>query len=292
MELERDALLVYLSNIRTLETLLYENNRTDKSLDSKRLELEEEYRKKKEDKPVEPVKAQEDSSGDKFRRGVFYTVIIAVGALMIFIGFHLGGFSGVCIGGFGACMVVWTLLFMYSNSGVDRIIKDISERQEKDYEINIENYNKEISELEIKTNTYKEKISSAKGSIKADINKTQQLLNKAYDLNIIPLQFRNIEGVYYLYDYLSTSNESLTSALMQANLESIKSKLDQVIKMQGAMIIQQAQANKAIFKQNEKILASMKNVEQYSKISAINSEIAVKLSAKQLAYQKAEFWLR
>lgn len=197
----------------------------------------------------------------------------------------------VCFG-FGAFMIGVPIIFMYLNREDDRITKDISEWNEKTYESKLENYNKEISELEIKTNTYKEKISSAKVTIKKDINKTQQLLNKAYALNIIPLQFRNIEGVYYLYDYLSTSNESLTGALMQANLESIKSKLDQVIKMQGAMIIQQAQANKAIFKQNEKILASMKNVEQYSKISAINSEIAVKLSAKQLAYQKAEFLLR
>lgn len=31
---------------------------------------------------------------------------------------------------------------------------------------------------------------------------------------------------------------------------------------------------------------------QYAKIAAINSEVSLKMQSKQLAYQKAEFWLK
>lgn len=128
------------------------------------------------------------------------------------------------------------------------------------------------------------------------------LLQKAYDANIIPQQFRNIEGVYYLYDYLSTSNQSLSEALMQANLEAIKSKLDNMIKLQSAQIIQQAQTNARldnIQAQNQRLQelseATKNNTAvaaKYAQIAAVNAEVSLKLQAQQLAYQKAEFWLK
>lgn len=128
------------------------------------------------------------------------------------------------------------------------------------------------------------------------------LLQKAYDANIIPQQFRNIEGVYYLYDYLSTLNQSLSEALMQANLEAIKSKLDNMIKLQSAQIIQQAQTNAKldnIQAQNQRLQelseATKNNTAvaaKYAQIAAVNAEVSLKMQAQQLAYQKAEFWLK
>ena len=133
----------------------------------------------------------------------------------------------------------------------------------------------------------------------ADIYKAQEQLDKAYGANIIPLQFRNIQGVYYLYDYISTSNQGLSEALMQCNLDAIKQKLDNVIQLQGKAIIQQAQANVAIMKQNQQILetaqATMQNTAvaaKYAQIAAVNSTLALQLDSKQLAYQKANFWLK
>ena len=127
----------------------------------------------------------------------------------------------------------------------------------------------------------------------------QKKLQEAYSANIIPLQFRNIQGIYYLYDYMSTSNQSLSEALMQCNLEAIKQKLDRVINLQGEMIVQQAQQSAALYEQNQQILetaqATMNNTAvaaKYAQISATNSAISLKLQSKELAYQKADYWLK
>jgi hypothetical protein len=131
--------------------------------------------------------------------------------------------------------------------------------------------------------------------VNTELQETTDLLKQAYDMNMIPSQFRNIEGIYYLYDYLSTSNQSLSEALMQYNLEAIKSKLDTMIKLQSASLIQQAQANAkmdTMIAQNQQILENSKQSKHYSMISAINSEVIAKLSAKSLAYQRADFWLK
>ena len=135
-----------------------------------------------------------------------------------------------------------------------------------------------------------------------EIQETDYMLKKAYDANIIPLQFRTIEGVYYLYDYLSTSNQTLAEALLQANLEAIKQRLDHVIATQGKLIVEQQQTNAKlanIQQTNQQILETAKQTAvntaqaaKYAQIAAVNSELAVKLSSKQLAYQRADFWLK
>ena len=86
---------------------------------------------------------------------------------------------------------------------------------------------KKLDGIKMQQETFSQKlIREYLPTLNKEISSTIALLKKACSANIIPLQFRNIEGVYYLYDYLSTSNQSLSEALMQANLEAIKSKLD------------------------------------------------------------------
>ena len=78
--------------------------------------------------------------------------------------------------------------------------------------------------------------------------------------------------------------------------------MDKMIKLQSAQIIQQAQTNAKldnIQKQNERLAqlseATMNNTAvaaKYAEISAINSEILLRLSAESLAYQRADFWLK
>lgn len=79
--------------------------------------------------------------------------------------------------------------------------------------------------------------------VKSDITATKEMLASEYDVNIIPTQFRNIRGVYYLYDYLSTSKQSLSEALMQFNLEAIKQKLDRMIQQNSTIMLEQRKQN-------------------------------------------------
>lgn len=232
--------------------------------------------------------------------------MLGLGAIGIFLCIFMGGFFGTIflLGGI-ACLVflVWLIRFTI-NDYRDKCQKYIEDSQ--NYEQLKKDYEKQCAkDEEIRTSVYKnlrkfsDEAQNQISSINSDIDSINNQLQEAYNLNIIPLPFRNIQGVYYLYDYISTSSQSLSEALMQCNLEAIKQKLDNVIDLQGKAIVQQAQANKALYEQNQEILetaiSTMNNTAvsaQYARIAAINSEVSLKMQSKQLAYQKAEFWLK
>lgn len=107
-------------------------------------------------------------------------------------------------------------------------------------------------------------------------------LSKAYELNLIPKPFRNLYGVYYLYDYLSTSQESLTDALLHLDLEQIKDKLDHVIAQQSEQILRAAVQSAQlahIQKQFDQLIDTVQSIStdtaaiaRYSAISAAHLE--------------------
>lgn len=179
-------------------------------------------------------------------------------------------------------------------------------QNQKDYEKEINRIKesqtqkaKEFNETKTNYESFKKGSEDCLTDISLEKIDIEKKLQEAYSANIIPLQFRNIQGIYYLYDYMSTSNQSLSEALMQCNLEAIKQKLDRVINLQGEMIVQQAQQSAALYEQNQQILetaqATMNNTAvaaKYAQISATNSAISLKLQSKELAYQKADYWLK
>ncbi|WP_449073317.1 hypothetical protein [Ruminococcus sp.] len=304
-ELSRDALLIYLEDLRTLETIKYESKvgieKVTNHTDSFR-ERVEDARKTEPDKPQkEPTEYVSKKDDAKWIIG---GIISIVGGIISFI-------CGVL--GLGVLYIIAGIL--WSPIGMVIVWAKISETREAEYN-NMRSatvYNHEMEDYKKKMEEYRvlvsrsvellskeeEKEKEFKTLLTADIQKAQEQLDKAYSVNIIPLQFRNIQGVYYLYDYISTSNQGLSEALMQCNLDAIKQKLDNVIQLQGKAIIQQAQANVAIMKQNQQILetaqATMQNTAvaaKYAQIAAVNSTLALQLDSKQLAYQKANFWLK
>lgn len=119
-------------------------------------------------------------------------------------------------------------------------------------------------------------------NIATEIEKASSLLAQAYDVNIVPKQFRNLYAIYYLSDFINTSNESLSTALLNYNLEEIKEKLDEIIEQQQEIIINQAlmiAQNEKIMKQNQQQLNYLASIEQntdraaqYAQIAANNAE--------------------
>lgn len=118
--------------------------------------------------------------------------------------------------------------------------------------------------------------------MKKELDKATELLEDAYDINIIPTQFRNVYAVYYLNDFIQTSNESLSTALLHFDLNEIKQKLNTVIEQQKEIIVNQAiiQAqNEQMIMQNQNMLQSLASIEgnahmasQYARIAANNAE--------------------
>lgn len=137
------------------------------------------------------------------------------------------------------------------------------------------------------------------------LNEANHLLSQAYDANIVPKKYRGLYPIYFLDDYLSSSNETLESALLQCQLDNLENQLSQVIKANKIMIMQNAiqiakqeallasqeEGNRIarrseikqerIISQNQSILAaerkSVNNTAlsaEYSRIAAINSEVS------------------
>ena len=101
-----------------------------------------------------------------------------------------------------------------------------------------------------------------------------------------------------MHDFITTSSESLSSALLHFDLNEIKDKLDKIISQQQEIIIQQyvmyAQ-NQQILQQNQKHLQVLANIETntanaalYSEIAANNAEICAWLSAATFLENKKQ----
>lgn len=149
---------------------------------------------------------------------------------------------------------------------------------------------KEIAPIEYEKNC--KTISSLKQQYETDymrLKKVKGILSQAYRVNIVPGMFRNkLYAIYYLYDIVATSNMSFEMAILNCNLEEIKTKLDTVIAKQQESIINQAKIiaqNARLCEQNEEMLKKLAAVEtntsyaaQYTEIAANNTETMVYLA--------------
>lgn len=80
-----------------------------------------------------------------------------------------------------------------------------------------ENEQKKQDTIRKETEKWKERV----GFLEREKARLASLLEKNYDLNIIPIQYRNIASICYIYDYMSTSNVSLEEALKSATNQQI-----------------------------------------------------------------------
>lgn len=113
--------------------------------------------------------------------------------------------------------------------------------------------------------------------IENEIKEAKALLQKAYDINIIPKQFRNIYAIWFIHDYITTSTESLSAALLQCNLDEIKQKLDTIIEQQREMIMNQRilmAQNAQMIEQNQQTLNRLASIENNTERAAQYAEIA------------------
>lgn len=126
-------------------------------------------------------------------------------------------------------------------------------------------------------------------SLNKKIAETEGMLLKLYSVNIIPRQYRcNLYCAWYLYDFISSSQESFSSALMHFDLNEIKKRLNQIIENQEEIIINQAilaSQNKAIIDNENQHLKKLASIEtnteyaaQYAQIASDNAEACAWIS--------------
>lgn len=321
-ELNRDALLLYLNDIRVMESVVSESN-------SKVVDLNEKLKEAKAElsamsavkKPVIPVEPSKESImsdiKDKYfsPNFIFPSILIGIPSALFTI---IITFSSLeldllwiylpCIISLLIIIFLWIRALIRYNSNMSDEINNY----EYIYKKSLAAYNNDLDKynlyVKIVDENSKDIALQEQGSleqthdINLDIEKTQKLLEKAYSVNIIPAQFRNIEGIYYLYDYISTSNQTLSEALMQCNLEAIKTRLEQMIQLQAQSVVYQAQQSAKldeITQQNQELIkhaATQTNntamAARYAEIAAVNTSVTLELTSKQLAYQRADYWLK
>ena len=133
----------------------------------------------------------------------------------------------------------------------------------------------------------KKKLSNILSHYKKDLKQTEDLLNDAYAVNLIPAKYRNIYAVYFLYEYISTSTVTLNDALYHCDLDEISQKLNEIIEQQREVVMELAYSNalnEQIVQKNAQILKSAIATEnntalaaQYSQIAAINSNTTAQI---------------
>lgn len=90
---------------------------------------------------------------------------------------------------------------------------------------------------------------------KQERKKVHDLLTEAYNVNIIPRNYRGIYPSVYLYDWFSTSRATdLDHALSMFVLEQIKDKLDTIIENQSEMLLNQ----RVMMANQQKLLSQQK----------------------------------
>lgn len=119
-----------------------------------------------------------------------------------------------------------------------------------------------------------------KDFLKSEAKKVVSLLNYNYGLNIIPNEYRGLASIYYIYDYMSSSQETLSSTLLhegiRAGIEKILQKLDLIIE-QNERIIFNSHINEShndiMIKQNEQMLRMLEQAEIDRRLAAQYAEI-------------------
>lgn len=147
--------------------------------------------------------------------------------------------------------------------------KKIAKSCERSREEAIEKYEREIARIEGNKETYAaiEKQWNQKSEYWNNEYRTvKSLLNNFYSMNILPEPYRNIQSVFYLYNYMSTSQESLSDAFLHERIENgvqrILAKLDQIVVQNEEIIFHQRIAesqNQQIIEYNCEILSKLEN---------------------------------
>lgn len=275
---DREALKVYLGTIRSLEYAKQKLTRDIKNLDFRisRLGIS---------KRISEPHTGGGWFDSFFFTWIFFAAMAGVGGAIIDIPVHWFSDSHIVrtIGYVVAAIIVvgdliyLAYLFFQHQAYLDKEQKRYS-RETQEETIRVKKEQEEKGRLlPIRQAMYDEYIAA------------NQLLANAYSIDIIPSQFRNLYAVYYIYDFISTSNESFSNALMHCDLDAIKSKLDAIIANQETIILNQAvimAQNEGLMQQNKKHMKHLASIEQnqataikYSQIAANNAEACAWIAA-------------
>lgn len=281
---DRDFLLTNISDIKNLH-YIYRNFEENIACLEKKKEMLKNQTKGEYDELKEPFRPHEPEKEKTYTAKSI--IIIDVILLAVFFWFFPLGI---------AAAIIFTAY-----------IKSAIKKENSNYEVALQKYNEELKIYNERKSIISKKSSDTKNFAIPRINKAinnlniqkreaASLLDKCYELNIIPSKYRNIYAITFIFDYMSTSKGSLRDSLFACDLDTIQSQLEKVIQNQATMICKLAkiEANSDKQLQNQqKMINHLENIEkntydsarasekcaQYGKIIAHNTQVMAYCSA-------------
>lgn len=264
MNINRDALLIYLRDLRDLELAKY---RLSEMIDEEEYNFETTdatlqeshyktyYAQDTREAPVNP------SFIGFFLFGLF---IVLFGIFFCFLAINFLGIPFIIAG-----LLIWVFRaedVTSTKAQIKKLKGEIATNQEEIRKANAEvrRYN-EQEKKRVHNNQqlrvqYAEEWAQRKSYLQNESEKVDGLLNESYSLNILPSPYRNIQSVYYIYDYMSTSQASFDETLMHEHLENgferILDRLDTIVSNQGIQIFHL----RAMEAQNQRQIEQTQNV--------------------------------
>ena len=293
--MNRKALLLYLRELRDLE---FASWKIEQMYNDELQRFEEKYHELTDMFFVdEPIKISGWNGLRKFGfiscliMSVLIGVMLAVAKITgedfasdsSFVGFFL--FFALMLAGFATAIYVCVA---FDRSENEEAIKKAEEFNESEYVKRIANQNeaeKLKSDWEVRF-TFLQK----------EYEKVNALLKANYDLNIIPSQYRNIASIYYIYDYMSTSNASLEETLIHEHMENgiqrILEKLDYIIEQNYELIMQNRRieaTNQQILQTNQQMLKQLEAVEEQTYIATQYAELSANYNEATAYFSLANY---
>ena len=279
--MDRNALLVYLHDLRDLEVAKYQiEKKLRKYISLKNTlvqNLQNQIEMEKKENYWERPERPERVFLFMFWCGVF---LIFGGFFFQWLGIPL--FDKLCmvVGVIGSILFGW--LHLSETREYRAAVREVEEHNKQEMErlTNIvPGIVKKKMELQQKNMTGN---LPTEQHLKAELEKVKKILQEEYDLNILASTYRNVASVYYIYEYMSTSQASLEETLIHEHMENgikrIESKLDMIIEQNEELIfsMRQVEANteRTVEQTKEMLSVLQRNLEVQQKTEQNTLEAA------------------
>ena len=285
--MDRKVLLLYLKDIRDLEFAKY---KIDMIYADEQRKYYETMNELQDYKTVEiPDEKKDNWSSDSY----IGFLIGFIGLFMELIAFMQEGvkffdFGDAPVGLMVFALIFWNVicvgLIMFSIASVQNSAKankeDIENRKRYNQEVKLAN--ERNREMKPKVNYQWRKRSAY---LKSEKSKVEALLQNYYGLNILANPYRNLASVYYIFDYMSSCQDSLKETLIHEHMENgiqrILEKLDDVIRSNEEMILRTRvleSHSKRIIEQNEELLKSAERMNESNDLIVENTALIANYS--------------
>ena len=316
-ELDRNAVILYLKNIIDLEvakSMLLKQYNIEKSNSEKKIQAIDQQRYL----PLYPVtydpgKPDEFSfnNGSETSFGLA-TIGLFVGLMCVFVSFFSSSDSVNDNSQIPRIFLILGIVFILL--GVIPIVKYFIayNRAKKDYDRYVSDWNatygsKEYINAQLeKIRSKNEEIWKKKEAVPAQVKaakaqwtkrnnyyareweKINAILEGFYSMNIIPNQYRrNLSATFWIYDWMSSSQESLSSTLLHAHIEDGIRRIERKLDMLTSKVEDQIQQTRLIESKASTIIAQNKNMLNHLQQTEKNAELSAQYSQLAANYSKA-----